>query len=573
MRPLLPFLLLLLPLCLSISSVTAAEPISESAAKNLITQASAALEESDTKPERIIDAALGFAAALPWYEAQGDTDTICDIQASLFWCRKRMDAETMKTYRAKLGNGDAETRATLAKVDAVAERAVDTSEAKTYLERADKFSKAHPSELRQITIRYFEVAERFQGTPASLTAQRLSLDTQQRWAKEIALGGKKADKKLPVASDSSTEPATSKVNPPDADTLKSLTSKIKDLYKSSYANSKERDKLIDTLSDQAEQDSADAASRFAFLTEAREIAVGIRDVYTVITVCDKIADNYNGPSESDQLREFLPRITGMPITVALLTLLDHENDAVACGVVGRWYAVDIQDWEHALPLLAKCNDPTLVKAANQELAPHTRSLEQLSIADQWYDLGKRSAPTKESFWRHALQWYEKGNSGLTGTIAATTLKHISEIEDFLPLGPNTDFSKLTSGQWEKLKGKTISVDGNRGPITTNIILSEGHPVRVVPHPSETWAITEGRASAFNTNWKGTSSRRNGSLGSLRCAVGNDKDQAPGIISGVGPLVLFAQHGQNSNRNNKGRIKDSLISINGTIRVKVIPVAE
>jgi hypothetical protein len=573
MRPLLPLLMLLLPLCLSISSVTAAEPLSESAAKNLITQAGVALVESDTKPERIIDAALGFAAALPWYEAQGDTDTICDIQASLFWCRKRMDAETMKTYRAKLGNGDAETRATLAKVDAVAERAVDTSEAKIYLERADKFSKDHPNELRQIAIRYFEVAERFQGTPASLTAQRLSLDTQQRWAKEIALGAKRTDKKLPTTSDTATEPATSKVDPPDADTLKSLTSKIKDLYKSSYANSKERDKLIDTLSDQAEQNTADAASRFAFLTEAREIAVGIRDVYAVITICGKIADNYNGPSDSDQLREFLPRITGMPVTVALLTLLDHENDAAACGVVGRWYAVDNQDWERALPLLAKSNDPALAKAANQELAPHTRSLEQLSIADQWYDLGKRSAPTKESFWRHALQWYEKGNTGLSGTIAATTLKHISEIEDFLPLGPNTDFSKLTSGQWEKLKGKTISVDANHGPITTNIILSEGHPVRVVPHPSETWAITEGRASAFTTNWKGTSSKRGGSLGSLRCAVGTDKDQAPGIISGIGPLVLFAQHGQNPSKNIKGRANNSSISITGTIRVKVIPVTE
>ena len=99
MRSLLPSLLLLL--CLSAHAFTAAEPASQAEAKALVDQAQAALVESDNKPERIIDAALGFAAALPWYEAQGDTDNICDIQASLFWCRKRMDAATMKIYRAK----------------------------------------------------------------------------------------------------------------------------------------------------------------------------------------------------------------------------------------------------------------------------------------------------------------------------------------------------------------------------------------------------------------------------------------------------------------------------------------
>ena len=565
----LPLLRLVLPLCLCISSVLAAEPVSASAAKDLMTQAEAALVEADTNPERIIDAALGFAAALPWYEAQGDTDSICDIQASLFWCRKRMDVETLKAYQAKLGNSDANTRATLAKVDAVTERAVDTSEAKNYLARADAYAKTHPQELRQITIRYFEVAERFQGTPASLAAQRLSLDTQQRWAKEIA-SGKNAAKNAPVADAVPAEVAISKVDPPDTETLTSLNRKIKELYKSSYVSSKEREKLVNTLSEQAEQSSTDAASRFAFLSEAREVAVGVREVYAVITISDKIAADFTGPSAADQQRTFLPRMTGVPVAVALLTLLDHENDAAACAVVGRWFAVDLQEWERALPLLAKSNDPVLAKAANQELAPNTRSLEQLSIADQWYDLGKRSALTKESFWRHALQWYEKCNTGLTGTIAATAQKRMTEIEDFLPLGPNADYSKLTAGQWEKLKGKTFVVDAKHGRLTTSVVLSEGHPVRVVPHPNETWAITEGRAAAVFANWKGASTKR-GYLGSLRCAVGSDDNLAPGIITGIGPLVLFAKLGQISAKPSKKISNGALVSITGSIRVKVIPV--
>ena len=590
MRSLLPSLLLLL--CLSAHALTAAEPASQAEAKALVDQAQAALVESDTKPERIIDAALGFAAALPWYEAQGDTDNICDIQASLFWCRKRMDAATMKIYRAKLASGDAGTRATLAKVDAVTERAVETNEAQGFMDRADTYAKAHPEELRQIAIRYYEVAERFQGTPTSLTAQRLSLDAQQRWAKEITATAKNAaDGKNAVTDATGSVPAAvgtasaaaAKVEPPDAETVKSLTAKMKELYKSSYASSKGRAGLVDNMIDQAAKSDTDIALRYVLLTEARELAIGVRNVFAVMSLCEQLATTFTGPTNVEQQRQYLPRIYGVAVVPALIKLFDQPDDAAACATVGRWYAVELQTWDHALPLLLKGNDVTLAKAATQELAAHSRSIEQLSIADQWYDIGKRaSGTTKESFWRHALEWYGKGTTGLSGAAIATATKRISEIEEFLPLGPDADYTKISAGQWDKLKGMVFSVDSNRGRMQTMIILSEGHSVRVVPHPTDTWLYSDGRSPAAPTNWKGASIMA-GDIGALRCVVGTDDDKPPGIITGTGPLLLFAQRpqppaaaaGGGGGRGGRGgglaAFAAMAATMNGSIRVKVIPL--
>ena len=347
-----------------------------------------------------------------------------------------MNADTMKIYRAKLANGDAGTRATLAKVDAVTERAVDASEVQSYMDRADLYAQAHPQELHQIAIRYFEVALRFQGTPTSLTAQQLSLEAQQQWAKEITAAEKKSSDNKPALTDAqgSVADATSvvpaantKIKPPDAETVTSLTTKIKELYKTSYANSKGRAGLVDIMIAQAEKSDQDTASRYVLWTEARELAVGVRNVFAVMSLCEQLATTFTGPTNVEQQRQHLARISGVPVVPALLKLFDQPDDAAACTVAGRWFAVDVQAWDRALPLLIKSNDAPLNKAATQELASNSRSIEQLSIADQWYDIGKRaSSTTKESFWRHALEWYSKGTTGLSGAAIATATKRISE---------------------------------------------------------------------------------------------------------------------------------------------------
>lgn len=549
---------LLLFLCLS--RLMAADLTTAVEAKALITKSRAQMIESDTKPERIVDAALGFASALTWYEKQSDIDVICDLEASLFWCRKRMSAEMLTAYVAKKGGTDNGAKESLAKVEQVAEKTVDATEAQTYLNRADAFAQANPDQLYQISIRYYEVAERFQGTPISLSAQRQSLDAQQRWARTIVAKAGKAAATPEPASEPALAKTAAHSAPPDVDTLKTATATIKDLYKAEYATAKSRARLVTTLTDQAAASDQDALSRYALLNEARELAIATRNVMAVITLSEQLAAAYSGPDSAAHLRQQLPRVTGHTAIPALLKLLDAPDDALSCGIAGRWYAVDEEEWERALPLLAKGSDPLLDKAATLELAAHTKPAEQIAIGDQWYDIGKRAGLAKEAFWRHALTWYEQAATGLTGISAAIAHKRIAEIEEFLPLGPDADYTKLSAGQWEKIKGRTIVVDANRGPLNTGITLSAGQPMRVVPHPTDTWTVIEGRgALATKTTWKGAAMRGRAN-GALRCQVGGMKDQTPGIVTGTGPLVLFADAP-------KGRFA----SITGTIRVKVLPV--
>jgi hypothetical protein len=254
-------------------------------------------------------------------------------------------------------------------------------------------------------------------------------------------------------------------------------------------------------------------------------------------------------------------LSGVPVVVSLLKLLDVPTDAYASSVVGRWYANEPQDWQRALPLMAQGSDAALAKAATAEVAA-AKPAERVAVADQWYDLGKRTSAVKESFWRHALTIYEGAAKELTGVSLALVEKRVAEIEAFLPLGPDTDYDKLTAGQWEKLKGKVVAVDAGRGQVAAGVTLAPGQKIRVVPHPTETWRITDFRG-VTQTTWKGDASGRR-SFGSLQCQVGDGTEQAPGIISGSGPLVLFAL---------VPAMRRARVQVAGTIRVKLLPVTE
>ncbi len=96
---------------------------------------------------------------------------------------------------------------------------------------------------------------------------------------------------------------------------------------------------------------------------------------------------------------------------------------------------------------------------------------------------------------------------------------------------------------------------------SGVTLSAGQKLRVVPHPTETWKITDNRGGVTQTTWKGGMAGRR-ALGSLQCTVGDGTEQAPGIVTGTGALTLFALV-PNAKR----------FQISGTIRVKILPVTE
>jgi hypothetical protein len=345
---------------------------------------------------------------------------------------------------------------------------------------------------------------------------------------------------------------------PAADALKSTTAAIKDLYQKEYATIKGRAALVSTLIDQALQTNDDPAMRYALLVEARDLAVVAKNVAAALEACEQLAAGFSGPSVVELKRATLGRISGVTVVPQLIKLLDHPADPVACAAVGRWYAAEPQQWDKALPLLVKGSDQTLAKAATAELALTGKATDQVAVADQWYEFGKRTPLVKESFWRHALGLYDEAKPRLSGLSVTIVEKRIAEIEEFLPLGPDIDYNSLSAGQWEKLKGKIITVDAGRGINATSVMLSDGQKIRVVPHPTETWKIDD-RGTVLKTTWKGGMTGRRAS-GSLQCRVGEGIEQSPGIIAGIGQLSLFA-------------LGNRRLVITGTIRVKIIPVTD
>lgn len=351
---------------------------------------------------------------------------------------------------------------------------------------------------------------------------------------------------------------------PDADALKRALAAIKELYAAEYASAKSRVTLIQTLIDQALQTNDDPATRYALLHEARELAIAAKEVNMVLTVSEQLAKGFEGPDAAAQQRASLLRISGVAVVPPLLKLLDAPGDPTASGVVGRWYANEVQDWEHALPLLAQGGDALIAKAAAAELLAPAKPAEQTAVADQWYDLGKRSTTVRESFWRHALGLYDHAKTSLTGLSLAVVEKRMAEIEAILPLGPDIDYTHLSAGQWDRLKGKIITVDAARGINPTTITLSEGQKIRVVPHPTDTWKVSDNRGVDQQTTWKGGMQGRR-AVGSLQCVVGTGIEQTPGIISGVGQLTLFALTPPGGPRKR--------VTMSGTIRVKILPVTD
>ncbi len=555
--------LLLLTVLLLTGHLTAAVPTTADDAVALITAAKAAALESDSKPERIVDAAVAFSEALTWYEKQGDIDKICDLEANIFWCKKRMDVSGITAFVA-LKSGKAGAAQALTKVEAVATRSIEVSQAQTFFDRAQHFAEKHPDDDLQISVRFFEVAERFQGSDVSLKAQRLSLDAQQRWAKSLTSATVKQGN---TERDSLfSRPAVTPGNraaQPTAEAAKTAIASLKSLFPEDYAKTKPaaRADFAAKLLTQAEGANDDPLMRFALLSEARDLAIAAKAPATVLNACDRLAASYEGIDAQAAKKAALGKLTTLPVTAHLLKLLDTPADPEANLAAGRWFATDGDEFAVALPLLAKGSDPAIAKAATMETANPAGTTEQNAMGDQWYELGRKTSTLKEVAWRRAQHWYRLALPGLKGISATVIDKRLAEITAYLPLGPDTDWDNLTVAQWDKVKAPVFSVEAAVDRNSTGLRLVPGIRYRVIPHPTDTWHLSANRGINLDTTAKGDRHGRR-SVGSMACAVGNGSEQEPGIITGDGLLYLFA---------NAPRGK--IAAHKGAIRVKVMQLAD
>jgi hypothetical protein len=548
--------LLLLTLCLPLC---AGEPTTEAEAEAMVSQGMDAMRESNAEPKRIVDAAIDFGAALAYYNKVQNVDKVCDLQANIFWCKKRMNLDSLNDYVAQK-HQDASLKSAFATVEQVAATTVPASEAQAYFDRAQAFADKHPDDPLQISIHFFEVAERFQGSEISIKSQRLSLDAQQHYAQ--SLGEANARSRETLFSKSAV--SSGKQDMPSPEALKSAVTTVKELLKDDYAKTKpkQRQALIAKLMAQGQETADKPDLRCALFSEARDQAIAQHDPAHVLMAVDLIAASFTGIDALAAKKAALSRIA-LAVVPAMIKLLDTPGDGDANTSAGRYFAFEAADWKTGLPLLSRGSDKALAKLAEMELSSPTVPGQQSELADLWYDSGKKNNTTSRmEMLARACYWYELAEPAIKGMSHAVMEKRLEELHNLLPLPANFDYSHITAAQWEKLKAPLFEIQATRVRTDCSFRVVPGVTYRVVPNPTDTWSNASNvQRMNFTCTATGDEStpRR---WGALLVGVGNGPAGKPGLITGDGDLVFFSDMP-------RGR----LYSASGSIHVKVITLDE
>jgi hypothetical protein len=517
-------------------------------AMRLVAAGKQAMAESNNTPSRSVDAAIAFSQALKYYEKVGDTDKICDLEANIFWCKKRMNVDDVKAFLTQKG-GDSAAKEALAKADQVEKKEVPKEQADIYLARADKYAKEHPENFEQMEVRYFEVAKRFAGTEVSIKAQELSFKAREELKKK-----ERAEKEAARATlfSKPAGAAGSKQSPlPAADQQKSAIASIRQLYKPDYAKKKPNQKrtLAAKLMTEAASTKDDANLRYALLSEAIDLSLETADYYNVLLAVDEMASSFEGVDDKEKKKAYLAKAPRANVTVqAIVKLLDAPEDPEANVTVGKYFAGEAQRFDIAIPLLAHGSDADLKAVADMEILKPSGSGQQVELGDRWYDLGKKAkTPLKEAFLSRSFTWYKSAQPSLTGISKEKIKQRIDEIDGLLPM-TNLDYNNLTPKQWDRLKGTTVEVSASKDRNDVNYRVVPGQRVRVVPHPTDTWT-SDYYGDSMTINWKGYSGRfsdgstvffsgaRDFSIGALVMQIENGKQMKPGILDQPGRIFL------------------------------------
>ena len=550
--------------------------VSKEEAQALVVQGKQAMIESNDNPRRSVDAAIAFSKALKYYETTGDTDTICDLEANIFWCKKRMNLDDVKSFVAQK-SGDKTVVAALAKVDKVANKEVTADKAEEYFTRAEKFASKNPGNFEQISVRYFEVAERFVGTEVGIKAQKLSLAAQQAQMKAIK-DAQEAARGTLFSKPTKLNGDIKQASLPSTDTQKSSASSLRSLYKADFAKKKPNQKqnLLNKLMDQARSTKDDPTMLHALLTTATDLAMECQDFYAVINASDLMAANFTGVEAKAQKKTAFGKSKN-PSVLAIIKLLDNPEDGEANSTVGKYFCYEAQEWELGIPLLMHGTDAELKALGEMEQLKPDGVAQQIELGDKWYDIGKKGRkgqPSLEGPMLRAQYWYQLAGPKITGISKDRIAKRMEEIDSLLPM-TNLNYDNLTVKQWDRLKGGIAVVSAGKDRNDIGLRLTAGKKYRIVPHPTDTWQPTSYYSSSQSKSvtWKGAArtytysdgttvnygSRNDFLEGAMTMQIESGKHMKPGLIEGDGRVWM-------------GPFSDYSRGAGGTgeIRVKIIP---
>jgi hypothetical protein len=449
-------------------------------AERLITSGYVAMQASNQDPGKSVDAAFAFTEALPIVTAAGDTERARELQANLFWCRKRMNHEALDRYLAGSGSVD---KTVVAQIDAKVTAAVDPKEADAWMQAADLYAIEHPGEGLRIAIRYFEVAERFVGTKASLEAQRKSLDYQASSATATKQAKRETLFTQPAKVASGRQPV------PDSKEVRSAVGQIRKDNKAAYADRTDggRKKLMKELFELGQKTTDDALMRYALYEAALDLAVDLKHVDQMLTIVEAQADGYAIDVVPAKV-EALGRLRSDSVAKAVITLLSDPADPAANTVAGRYFAFTVRRWDVGFAMLSIGDDEELVKVADMEIAKPQGSQQEVEMGDTWFALGGPKNSDTVAAWDRAMHWYEIASAHTEG---ATKLRIAARMDEMFGVvfPSKVDWNALSDEQWQKLRPiAAVSVAANAAKVDTRVTLREGQRARVIPAPGDQWTF-------------------------------------------------------------------------------------
>lgn len=560
------------PLMAADGSKTEADPVSApqpkpsaadlARAEDLVKTGYAAMQASNQDPSKSVEAALAFAEALPTFEAAGMYERMREMNANIFWSRKRMNHDDLSRYlQAKPGTGN---EAIAARIEAVVNRTVPLEEAARWLQEVDLFALEHPDRPLQIAIRYFEVAERFAGTPPSLSAQRKSLDYQARAGTAAQQAKRETLFTRPTQVGAGRRPAPEKREVADA------VRELKRLYRDGYADRSDggRASLLKSFRDQAVTTKDDPVTAFALFEEAIGLASQIRAVDDVLTLVDAQAKAFDIDATQAK-KDILGRLRTSAPARAVITLLDDPADPAANTVAGKYYAFDLRRWDVGFAMLSMGEDEQLAKLAEMEIAKPQGAQQELELADAWFALGGSRNSDDIACWDRAMLWYETVVPKLDGATKTRATSRMDEM--FGVVFPSqVDWDNLTVEQWAKLKPVAQVVVACNTPKTeTKVVLRPGQRARVVPHPTETWRFHsffsngpqevtyKGKEFLRTTIFANSEDDWSFPLGAMIMYIDEGKKARVGVIEGPGHIILRSSR---PNYGNRGSIKVKILLI-------------
>ena len=150
---------------------------------------------------------------------------------------------------------------------------------------------------------------------------------------------------------------------------------------------------------------------------------------------------------------------------ALATLEQNADDPAANLIVGRFYALSLNDFPKGLPYLAKAVNAALGTAAQKEQAAKTPE-ERSAAAEAWYESASAlKGHEKMAAQRHCFEQYEAVVEAITGILQVKAKERLAELK---PLFEEADKAKLAVAKLSRSKKplpglilRLIAGNGNR----------------------------------------------------------------------------------------------------------------